>query len=233
MSEGKTKGSYAPSLGTCHLKEEYINKLKDKVCNFDFLSCREKHNSKLLTERFGRIVECVLDPTLLLSREEWLSIAEPFDVPDKYILCYILGTKHCISDFAETMGKKQSLPVYYIVSRPEYLGKNNALKDVTPGQFISLISKAECVVTDSFHGSLFSINFHCQFYAFTKRETTSGSMDNDRIGDFLDVLGITNRLKIDTDITPEPAVDFDKIDVVLNELRLNSKNYLTKMLTTK
>lgn len=233
VAEGKTKGSYAPSFGTCHIEEEYIEKLTEKIANFDYLSCRERKNAELLTKRIGKHVEYVLDPTLLLNKEEWLSIAEPVVMPERYILCYILGTKQCIADFAEKMGSELSIPVYYIVSRPEYLHKQNALKNVSPGQFISLISRAESVVTDSFHGSLFSINFQRQFYAFTKRDSASGPIDNDRIGDFLDVMGLSERLKDDDDQRFTSPIDYVLVDNGLKELLSSSRVYLMKLLKQK
>ena len=232
----KIKGSYAPSLGTCHLPEDYITKLKEKVVDFKFLSCREKQNAELLTERLGRKVEHVLDPTLLLNNEEWLQIAEPLDMPKKYVLCYILGTKQCISDFAEQLGNKESLPVYYIVSRPEYTNKKNALQNITPGQFISLIAGATFIVTDSFHGSLFSVNFCKQFFAFSKRAVVEGRIDNDRIGDFLSVLGLQERLIDDTDrydlSRHSGLINYEIVVGNLIELKSKSKGYLQNMLNT-
>ena len=230
VDEGKVRGSYAPSLGTCHLQEDYIEKLKVKIGGFDYLSCREKQNAEFLTTCFGRTVEHVLDPTLLLSSEEWLKFAEPVDMPKNYVLCYILGTKDCIAEYAERLGVKESLPMFYIVSRPEYLNRTNALKDITPGQFITLISKATYVITDSFHGSLFSLNFRRQFYAFTKRTNVNGGQDNDRIGDFFRVLGISERLKNDGDFSVGEDIDYVKVESSLENMRESSKKYLTNLL---
>ncbi len=230
VAHGKVRCSYAPSLGTCHLKEEYIELLKEKVEGFDYLSCREEQNAELLSDRIGRKVEHVLDPTLLLNGDEWLEIAEPIDMPKEYVLCYILGTKKCIADFAERLGEKESLPVYYIVSRPEYIDKTNALKDITPGQFVTLISKASYVITDSFHGSLFSINFHRQFYAFTKRTNINGGMDNDRIGDFFHCLNISDRLKNDGDLSLNDNIDFTRVGSILDNMRASSHSFLTNIL---
>lgn len=226
----RVKASYASSLGTCHLKDEYIELLKEKTGGFKYLSCREKKNAELLSERFGRKVEFVLDPTLLLGRDEWLTISEPVDMPEGYVLCYILGKKQCIADFAQELGRIQSLPVFYIVSRPEYISKTNAIRNVTPGQFITLVSKASFVITDSFHGSLFSIIFQRQFYAFTKREITDKTNDNDRIRDILTVLGISERLKVDNDSRQEPPVDYDRYADRLRELKLSSMSYLSELL---
>ena len=107
VEQGKFKGAYAPSLGTCRLPEDYVKKLQDKLSDFRYLSCREKLNADTLTSYLGRKVEYVLDPTLLISSGEWSMISKPVDIPQSYILCYILGTKQCISDFADYLCRVQ------------------------------------------------------------------------------------------------------------------------------
>ena len=231
VEPGKLRGSYAPSFGTCHLSEKYITFLKEKIIGFDFLSCREKKNAELLTEFLGKKVEHVLDPTFLLSPKEWLQISEPIVMPEKFLLCYILGTKQSISDFAEKLGKEHSLPVYYIVTRPEYLNKTNALKNVSPGQFITLIYKALYVVTDSFHGLSFSINFQRQFYAFTKRSEFDIIIDNDRIGDLLSTLGMEERLNCSGNNTFSSPIEYASIKEDLAAMLISSKTYLSRLLS--
>lgn len=231
VEKGKIRGSYAPSLGSCHLSDEYMNLLKEYISGFDFLSCREHHNAQVLTERLGKIVHYVLDPTLLVSRDEWLNIAETIEMPGKYILCYILGTKKCISDYAENLGKTKKLPVYYIVSRPEYQNNIYSLHNVTPGQFVTLVSKASYIITDSFHGSLFSINFNRQFYAFTKRSMLEGSIDNDRVGDFLEVLDLSERLMKDDGNAVLSDIDYKIINDKIGNLRQQSLTYLKQLIS--
>ena len=230
VENNKCKGSYAPSLGTCHLTEGYVEKLRDKLSGFIYLSCREKHNAEFLSEKFGRKVQHVLDPSLLLNRFEWQLLSEPFKMPEKYILCYILGTKQCITDFAERLGQLIELPVYYIVSRPEYMNKKNALKDLTPGQFIFLVSRSSYIVTDSFHGILFSIIFQRQFYAFTKRDTLNGGIDNDRIIDLLSFLHIENRLIEDDHYKNCECIDYDVVNLTLSKYLSESCSYLRELL---
>lgn len=230
VEAGKIKGSYAPSLGTCNLKEEYVEKLKEKISDFAFLSCREKQNAEFLSNCLGRKVHHVLDPTLLLNREEWLQVSESIKMPEKYILCYVLGTKQRIASYAENLSIKESIPVYFIVSRPEYLSKTNALNNVTPGQFITLISNASYVITDSFHGSLFSINFQRQFYVFTKREESSKTNDNDRIGDLLSILGLSDRLIKDSYDIKNREISYKDVYRKVDIFRQSSLSYLSNML---
>lgn len=230
VTDSSKKCAYAPSIGTTNISEEYLQKLKESLSDFSYLSCREKANADTLTSYIGKKVEHVLDPTLLLDKEEWMHLSEPIEMPPKYILCYILGTKKNIYDYAANLAKENNIPLYIIATRPEYLHYSNALVGVSVGQFISLIESASYVVTDSFHGSLFSINLGTNFYVFTKREQNKGMNDNDRIGDFLNVVGLLNRLKDDDEATFEKDIDFNAIYDVLEPLRASSFSYLKQII---
>ena len=220
------KASYAPSIGSVSLSQSYLNLLSSKLRTFSFLSCREKQNADTLTTYIGRKVFYVLDPTFLLSKGEWLKLSEFIKMPEDYILCYILGTKKCISDYAQRLGKEKKMPVYYIVTRPEYLNCNNALRNVSVGQFLYLLNNAKYVITDSFHGTILSINMSTNFYSFAKREQGNGLNDNDRILDFLQVIHLENRFKADNAISFEADIDYDKVHGYLNNLKKQSFEYL-------
>lgn len=224
------KNAYGPSLGTTNVSESYQKILKEKLSGFANLSCREKTNCSLIEELTGKKVTHVLDPTLLLTTEQWDKVAQNVVMPEKYVLCYILGEKKCISDFAEMLGKKKNIPVYYIAIRPIYLQKENSLKGVGPAQIIHLIKNATYVVTDSFHGSIFSINYNRNFYCFTKRNNTLEKNDNGRILEVLKDFGLTQRFKADGDMNLEEDIFFDKISPFLEKCRTESLNYLKKIL---
>lgn len=227
INERYPKLSYAPSIGTTHITSNYLVILKQKLALFKTLSCREKTNCELLSREMGREVSFVLDPTMLLDRDEWNRIAQvSFSsklIPGKYILCYILGEKQSISDYAEKLGKEKGLPVYYIVTRPLYLHKENHIF-ATPETFLGLIRDANTVVTDSFHGSIFCINYGTQFYSFTKREDDE-AVDNDRILEILNTFHLANRFK-DGNCDFDDDIDFSVIAPILNQYRENSLSYL-------
>lgn len=230
-TEGAKKSAYAPSIGTLTPQPTYVSRMVKALKTFDFLSCREKANCEVLSKELKRNVEYVVDPTLLLSEVEWMQIASNSSTPQQpYILAYILGKKQCISDFAEKLGKEYSLPVYYIATRPEHLSHDNVLDDVGPAEFVSLIKNARYVVTDSFHGTIFSINFNVNFYSFTKR-TEANAQDNDRIPSILNEYGLSSRFKQDTDLTFNNNIDFTYINNLLKEQRELSLAYLKKIIT--
>lgn len=229
VNDHNSKNSYAPSFGTKDIPKDYLKELSIRLESFDNISCREDYGAALLSEKIGKKVECVLDPTLLLTKEEWDLVSKPIDMPKKYILCYILGEKACISEFAEKLGKENSIPVYYILTRPYYLTKKNVLDNVGPGEFISLIRDASFVCTDSFHGTLFSLNYHIPFYSFTKRESNDSTNDNDRIANILSSFGMLSRFRQDDDITFNDDCLFDNADTILSKKREESLCYLQQI----
>lgn len=225
-----TRNSYGTSLGTTHLSDEYKQLLTNKLSTFNHISCRERSNSAMLTQLLGRPVENVLDPTLLLSSSEWNDIAKEPIIDGDYILAYILGEKNTITEFANHLGEVKSMPVHYIATRPKYLGYKNVLKGIGPDAFIGLIKNARYVVTDSYHGCLFCINYHIQFYAFNKRTGSINEQDNIRIFEFLQSLQLEDRFQDDSHVTILPDHDYKKTKQLLHQKREASIAYLSKCL---
>ena len=226
------KRAYAPSIGSVHVTKDYQLRLVRELSSFEYLSCREFANSDMLSKALGRKVQHVLDPTLLLQAEDWQSLEETVSMPEEYVLCYILGTKPCVSDYAERLGKDKGLPVYYMVTRPEYFQKQNKLVDISPEQFLWLMHHASYVVTDSFHGSVFCINFNRNFFSFAKRPTNDPTgLDNDRIMDFLTYVGLQNRFMNDGEMRIEDDIDFTSVNEFLSKAREESIQYLTAVIS--
>lgn len=228
------KYSYAPSIGSILNENDYLKKLSSNIQNFKMISCREKCNCALLSKATGKEVHHVVDPTLLLQPKDWDKIAPPCILPrKKYILCYILGEKAVISDFAQDLGRITSLPVYYIVTRPLYLSKEQKLFP-TPEDFISLIRDAAYVVTDSFHGTIFSINYGVSFYSFSKREGDINSVDNARIIEILTQLGLEDRFVSDEDKLSNvqiSAPNYVDVHRKLCEMKTKSIKFLTDLVS--
>ncbi len=224
------RNAYAPSLGTTKLPEEYQQLLKKKLSIFNNISCREYANCKLLSSLTGKDVCCVLDPTLLLTPKEWDKVCKLPAIDKEYILAYILGEKDSIVSFAEHLGKTKKLPVYYIATRPKHLNHPNTLTGVGPDDFAGLIKNARYVVTDSFHGSLFSVNYNVQFYAFSKRDGDLNCQDNIRILEFLQSMHLENRLQDDRSATVLPDVDYEMVNKKLCKMREKSIVFLKSCL---
>ena len=143
VNSNERKRSYAPSIGTIRINKDYQSRLIKELWSYSFLSCRERPNCEKLSQLLGKKITYVLDPTLLLTTDDWDAVAKQAKVGEDYILAYILGTKQCIADYAERLGCETGLPVYYIITRPEYLSKTNILDCIGPQEFIGLIKGAK------------------------------------------------------------------------------------------
>ena len=229
VPDDKIKVSYAPSIGGKIISNIYQKEMKQYLERFDYLSCRDKIGSEILSKLLNREVKTVVDPTLLLNRDYWSKLLKPKEnIEERYIVCYFLGNKRENIEWAIKKEKKLGIKVYFIYSLANDIIKGlNYLFDVGPQEFLWLIKNAQYVCTDSFHGTIFSINFGKQFFSFTKRKDGEGS-DNNRIYQVLEEFGITDRLiKNEKNLNlVDNNIDYDKVDKILEEKINESKKYL-------
>lgn len=227
------KGSYGPSLAVKSLSDEKEKEYRKKLSNFSFLSCREQDGAQLLSRITQKEVKCVLDPTLLLSAKEWGKYCE-FEIPkEPYILVYFLEEK---SEHRRAVEKIQKLTNWKIISLPAaYLEmENNDYKKVWggPKEFLSLIRGAALICTDSFHGTMFSINFQRNFFSFCKSSDSEESSENSRLYSALNIFGLSNRIihNMDNLTAEDISIDYKNVIPILEEQRRDSIEYLENML---
>ena len=193
VKDKRKKNSYAPSIGTTLISKDYKKKLKKNLSDFNVISCRDFYGSRILSDILGRVVYNVLDPTLLMTKEEWQPLMESIKSPDKYVLCYQLGIKDSLLRFARKIKNEKGLNLVIIPTNEYTSAQPESLSSVSPGQFLYLVKNACYVVTGSFHGTIFSINFGVQFFSFAKVEGDLNSFDNSRIAELLDSFGMKDR----------------------------------------
>lgn len=232
--KGKTKAAYAPSIGVASYSADEEKYVKDHLQDYQFVSCRERHGAEILQKLSPVNVETVLDPTLLMRADEWRNISVKPDVPEKYILCYFIGERTYYRDFAKQLSKQLNLPLAYIPgSNTDMVSENHLVWQSGPREFLGLIDNAEVVLTDSFHGTIFSINFGKNFYSFIKHEGAK-AMDNMRIIDILERLGQADRLLTEYgggDIDYHP-VDYTATNGLLQAERDSSELFINKILAS-
>lgn len=227
------KGSYGPSLAVKSLSDEKEKEYRKKLSNFSFLSCREQDGAQLLSRITQKEVKCVLDPTLLLSAKEWGKYCEFEISKEPYILVYFLGEK---SEHRRAVEKIQKLTNWKIISLPAaYLEmENNDYKKVWggPKEFLSLIRGAALICTDSFHGTMFSINFQRNFFSFCKSSDSEESSENSRLYSALNIFGLSNRIihNMDNLTAEDISIDYKNVIPILEEQRRDSIEYLENML---
>lgn len=173
VSKNKKKLSYAASLGRMVLAEEEKNFFKKVLVNYSAISVREKDAVELLKNQTSLKIEHVLDPTLLLKKEEWDKISNEYTIEKPYLFCYFIGEDRVIRKLAKKYAKKYNLK---LVVLPHPAGFNftdinfGDIKtfDAGPKEFISLIKNADYIMTDSFHACVFSTIYQKEFFAFQR-----------------------------------------------------------------
>lgn len=194
--KGTKKISYGSSIGLSKLSDEAKAVFKKELLEFAYLSVREQQASKLLQDLLNKDVDVVLDPTLMLNSKEWLEVAK-FDMcpKEKYVLVYIVTIKPCdyVLEVARKVAKEHGLKIVRICrdAYPERSGSDvEEIMTAGPSDFVGLFANAEFVVTNSFHGTVFSINFRKPFYSVIKSQHAT----NSRLTSILQKLNLENRL---------------------------------------
>lgn len=231
--ENSIKAAYAPSVGVTSFTEAEEHYLKDHLSQYDYLSCRETLGADLLSGITGKKVQVVLDPTLMVAKDEWQKLAVKPKIKNPYILCYFLGHRQYYRNFVKKLAKQTGYDVYFVpVSYVDCKKTNSLFFDAGPAEFLGLIDQAAIVCTDSFHGLCFSINLNKEFYAFVKHEGAVDGGDNSRIYDLLNRMDLLYRLKSDfreTDIEMDP-INYTHVNKLLEKEREISKDFLHKVL---
>lgn len=215
------KISYASSMGSYVLKEEDKALLKEKLSKFNAISVREEFANEQL-KNISIESQIVCDPTLLINKEEWLKCCSDDSIlksiPQEYIFLYILEPyTDELADKIKSIKEEYGLPVVYVAFSS--LKKKNIdyrMDNVTPERFISLINNASLVVTDSFHGTAFSVNFNKPFISILN------PVNPKRVENFLKLLNLENRIYKNT----IEQIDYKEVNTKLEKIRDNSIKFL-------
>lgn len=231
VQDGTKKVAYAPSLGTGEIPQGYLEIYKNSLASFSYISCREASGATFLSELLNRDVKVVLDPTMLLKKEEWLKFASPISAVKKpYLLVYMLGDNADHRRVILNIANRYNLNIVSLpISFREMLDTNGTGVYCGPGGFISLLNDADFICTDSFHGTMFSINFNKDFYAFTKFGKDETGSDNKRLFDALSMFSLEDRMYKGNEPTNR-YIDYDRTNSIINTMRLEANEFLKNAL---
>lgn len=228
--------SYAPSIAISEIPENLKEFYVENLNRFKYLSIREKSGSRIIKELTGRDATVVLDPTLLLGKEEWSKFANIKPQKKPYIFVYYISYVPELIEFTKQLKKETGLEVVVATKtvRDVYKNFTNGFngKIISPVDFVNYILHADYVVTNSFHGTIFSVNFEKEFFSFGNKKGLSKA--NNRVTDFLNLLQISNRFINDTDYTLSDLlrnkIEYNKVTKILSDEREKSINYLKSTL---
>ena len=230
------KITYASSIGLSSLSVEAEQVFKKELASFAYISVREQQASEILEKLLNRKIDVVLDPTLILNKQEWIEVAKYDMCPkEKYLLVYIVTIKPCdyVLTLARHIAKQRNLKIVRICrdAYPEHSGSDvEEILTAGPSDFVGLFSKAEFVVTNSFHGTVFSINFSKPFYSVIKSHHST----NSRLTSILKKLGLEDRIvPVGSQLPMISDIDFSDPSAKLEAERKLSIEYINKALSNK
>ncbi len=217
LKDATPKVSYAASIGLHDLDAKYQAQLKDYLASYRVISVREQSSIPIL-EHLGIKCECVLDPSLLLDKSEWDNFATfSCNVPQKYLLVYYFGNAVSIMRLAEQIAKNRGLRIVRVsVGFESYKEDDVVFRYPSPEFFIGLFSKAAFILTNSFHGTAFAINYGIDFLVYP---TTEHNARFDSILDMFDLQCRNIRLLSDPVSTSQIDIDWKRVNKILADKR--------------
>ena len=223
--EDKKKISYAASFANAKL--EKLNKyqdIKEGLNNINYISVRDTYSLDIANKLSNKKAYLVCDPTLLLDKKEYNSLVSKKE-NEKYIFTYLFSDlsdaqKKELKDFAKKRGLK-------IISGTQKYGWCNEKVSNTPDTFLSYINGAEYVITDTFHGTIFSTIFNKNYVVINRNKK--------KVNDFITRIKLNEKLVNNDEFISvlNNEIDYVEINSILSDYRKDSIEFLYKALETE
>ena len=232
--DGALKISYAASISANRLPDELHPLYKELLGRYSHIAVRENSGVQVIKDITGKDATVVLDPTLLLNKEQWNAIAAPKrQFKKKYILCYFLNYTFnafpYVDELAQYMHKQTGYEIVRVARPPHHLGVPHTHYKVgaSPEEFLALVRDAEMVLTTSFHGTAFAVNYGKPVFSVVQDRNASDS----RQVSLMHNLGLDEQVLSVKDAMPDRRLfgyDVNAEQVRLEDLRKTSTEYLQK-----
>lgn len=226
VTDDRKKLSYAVSLGAY----EPTGEEEELIRTFSKVSFREKNAVTYSTETLKKEAHHDIDPTLLLTKEQWEKLVLKKKPRKPYIFIYSVHPQNRMVEYARKLAAEKGLEIYHLHNRVKKDIQEegvNVIFDCSPQQFLTWIHNADYVITNSFHGTVFSILFERPF--LSELETRGGF--NNRVWELLRMLGIQRRILdkvpgVNDGVTPDEPIDWKQVKTKMQEQRKLSVDYL-------
>ncbi len=215
------KVAYAASVGKDRLSAQEEQTLNTLSSTFDAISVREESAVQV----FNQDVSCVVDPCMLLSAAEWRELSPTSTIREPYLLIYQLHPDKRLLKAAVELARPANKKIYMISPYLDFrhCKLTHNLGRISPREFISYYDQADLVLSDSFHGTIFSILFEKPFYTFLPGEKTG------RITSLLAKLNLSERIVTD-DSLPEGEINFESANPLVEKEVSQSLEYIRRNL---
>lgn len=234
-NDNTKKISYGVSIGSDNINKNDIPIFKHYLPNFDNISVRESSTTNVLSEYVDSSIDIVIDPTLLLERKYYDEIKNDVlnrksllknDINLKnndYIFVYTLQYNEELLKIGELISQNEKLPVIFNRPYKKFSNQLDSVPYIGPKEFLGLISNAKYIVTNSYHGVLFSIIYNKKFITIPNTNTPS------RIKEVINHLNIESNLFYsfnDFKSIEDIAINYEDVEKKLSELKNDSIKFL-------
>ena len=228
------KVAYAPSFSVASIPEGFDAISRPYVEAYSHISVREKSGLDIVKSLTDREVSMVCDPTLLLTREDWGALATQSEIKisEPYILVYVLSYAYnpypAINTIIEKVQQELDMPLILLDAPVLDMQFKNArfIKDAGPAEFLYLVQHASFVITTSFHGTAFALNFGIPFYSVIRDHSGFDT----RMVDLIEAVEAHRAIVYDQPVDCTLEMDYTPISERLEHIRRHSQDYIKKSL---
>lgn len=239
VPEGKKRISYAPSFGLSNPGDEYLKECVKYIKKFDNISIRENEGKDILRKYYSIDADVVLDPTFLVPINKWNNIIPKKAFREHYILCYFMPGDEKVTNKIKDMSKIISSQTGYEIiniGKKEYdkikFWEKNKF-DCGPIEFLNLIKNADYIITNSFHGTAFSIIFNKTFWVPIHQTLDASKALHSRLTNLLHSLNLEECIQsVDSSFVFDKhyTLNYKNANNLLADLQGKSKKYLKNAL---
>lgn len=230
LPENAKRIAYAASFGKSELDPWEIEETQTLLKRYQTISVREKSGLNILQSLGISNGQHVLDPTLLLDKEEWEKKCLPLNIKEKYVLIYsVESNKNKLIEYAKSIAKALNLKIYMVEwGVKKHPGVDKMICNISPLTLMSYFIQADYIVASSFHGTAFSINLNKPFISVAPERF------NTRVDSLLAATKLEDRLIKDNGFNLTKAlepINYIQVNNRMQEQRKHSYSFLTTAIT--
>ena len=227
VNESKRKAAYAASFGRTRFTDAVAEDYRRRLRQYARISVREDSAAELLRSWDITCAGQVLDPTLMLTGSDWSKYIS-HEQSGGYVLIYQIHNDRQLGRYASRFARHAGLPLVRVSASLHQIAREGHFVFLPGiGKFLSYIKGAAYIITDSFHGTAFALNFNRQFIEILPNNGTGS-----RNQSILKLTGLTDRIITDfNDFSPASRmIDYGRVNRILDEERMKSTDILKQII---
>lgn len=227
FADHKKRFSYAASLGVDKISSQYRTNCIEEWKKYQCISVREIQARDLIVEaepELNELIRVDVDPTLLLDAKTWKKFEKipHVAIPQKYVLLYFLDSDGIMLKSAKQIASESNAEIIVLSDKKLKIKNCNVVQNASVGEFLYYLEHAFLVITGSYHGMLFSMNFNTNFMYFNRANST-------RMESIATLTDAKSR-RLQCGEIPAIECDFSEINRRIAELRKESEKYLKRII---